>query len=66
MTHHFPRSTVSVAYWCKICKKQTPHKVDDARLGACIACMERLELEHQAARPAAEVQAGLFDESEKR
>ena len=50
MTQHYPRSTVSVSGFCKKCQKYTQHKVDDARLGACLECVERLEKLHEAVK----------------
>ena len=51
MTQHYPRSTVSVSHFCKKCQKYTQHKVDDARLGVCLECVERLEKLHESAKP---------------
>lgn len=46
MTQHFTRSTVSQSLWCKRCQKYTQHRIDGVRKGACLACVERLNVEH--------------------
>lgn len=61
MTQHFLRSTVSVAQWCKKCKKETQHQVNDARKGAYLECIARLEKQHNEVKPAdPEKQQELF------
>lgn len=43
---HFTKFTVSVSAFCKKCQKQTEHRVDSGRLGPCVRCMEKLQVEH--------------------
>ena len=61
MTQHFQRSTVSVSLWCLKCNKYTQHRVDDARKGPCLECIDRLEKQHDEAKPVkTEKQTELF------
>lgn len=61
MSEHYPRSTVSISAWCKRCKRQTHHRVDDRRKGPCLDCIAKLEDQHAAApKPAAEKQLNFF------
>lgn len=43
MSKHYTKNTVSVTKWCGKCKGQTPHRVDDGRVGGCLSCIERAE-----------------------
>lgn len=55
MSHHFTRSTVSVEFYCAACKRRTQHRIDDRRKGPCLACIARLEAEHEKRKAAAYV-----------
>lgn len=48
MPEHFPRNTVSAAFYCSKCQRQTQHRIDDRRKGPCLECIAKLEREHQA------------------
>jgi hypothetical protein len=48
MPEHFTRSTVSAAFYCKKCERETQHRIDDRRKGPCLECMARLERQHEA------------------
>jgi ribosomal protein L44E len=64
MGEHFPRSTVSVAAWCKRCNKSTHHRVDDRRKGPCLECIAKLERDHAAAqKPATDKQMNFFGDA---
>lgn len=43
MSEHFTRSTVAATAWCAKCQKHTLHRVDDRRIGPCLACIEKLD-----------------------
>ena len=63
MTQHYTRDTVSAAAWCRKCKKETQHRVDDRRRGPCLECLEKLTAQCRADRVQAPVpEPGLFDE----
>lgn len=47
MTQHFTRNTVSAAFWCGICCRQTQHRIDDRRKGPCLECIARRERQHE-------------------
>jgi hypothetical protein len=49
MGEHYTRLTVSAAAWCSKCNRSTQHRVDDRRLGPCLECIAKLELDHAAA-----------------
>ena len=62
MTQHFTRTTVSVAFYCNKCGKQTQHRIDDCRKGPCLECIKRLDAnvekrKNEAPKP---TQGGLF------
>jgi ribosomal protein L44E len=40
MAEHHTRNTLEVTAWCKVCRRDTQHRVDDGRRGPC--------LEHEA------------------
>lgn len=42
MTQHYTRNTVEVSAWCKRCRKDTMHRVDGVKLGACQVCLKKL------------------------
>ncbi len=46
MTQHFTRNTVSAAFYCPKCGKQTQHRIDDGRKGPCLDCIARLDAAH--------------------
>ena len=58
MTEHFTRSTVSSAFYCSKCGKMTQHRIDSGRKGPCLACIARLQAQHDAAPK--EKQGNLF------
>jgi ribosomal protein L44E len=60
MTEHFTRLTVSAAFYCPKCGKQTQHRIDECRKGPCLACVARLDLEHAAPKPEEPKQKKLF------
>ena len=59
MTEHFTRSTVSSAFYCPKCGKQTQHRIDDRRKGPCLECIAKLQAQHDA-KAEAEKQGSLF------
>ena len=46
MAEHYTKLTVSACAWCARCRKQTGHRVDKGRIGPCMRCIERLQIEH--------------------
>jgi ribosomal protein L44E len=52
VTQHFTRSTVSSAFYCPKCGKQTQHRIDDRRKGPCLGCIARLDAQHEKAEAA--------------
>ena len=56
MSQHFTRNTVSAAFLCSKCGKETQHRIDEKRKGPCLVCLER---PLQRVKPAAQ-QVGLF------
>lgn len=59
MAQHFPHNMLAHDAWCGKCKKQTSHRVDRGLLGPCLACIDRLEAQHAARRPAPAKQEGF-------
>lgn len=58
---HYTRNTVAASAWCAKCQKQTQHRVGDRRIGPCLACIDRLEIEHAKEKaPAPAKQRSLF------
>lgn len=49
MPEHYPLAMVEVRVWCKVCNKETMHRVDNRRRGPCLACIKKREDEHNAA-----------------
>lgn len=45
MTQHYSRNTVEASAWCKVCGKDTMHRIDGVKLGPCLTCIQRLELQ---------------------
>jgi len=41
MAQHFTRATVSAAFFCKRCNKETQHRIDGVRKGPCLECIAR-------------------------
>ena len=60
MTEHFTRLTVSAAFWCGKCQKQTQHRIDEGRKGPCLDCIARLDAQHDAPKAAPAAQKELF------
>jgi hypothetical protein len=62
MAEHYLRNTVFASAYCRKCGKFTSHRIDDARVGPCLACLERLAQEKPVPRPEPEdLQGGLFE-----
>jgi len=59
VSKHFTRNTVSASAWCAQCKKQTQHRVDGVKLGPCLDCIQKLEVQHQQTKTAAAKQESL-------
>jgi len=38
---HFPKDTVAASSWCRVCEKETMHRVQLGRLGCCDECLAR-------------------------
>lgn len=47
MSEHFPRNTVSAAFWCGKCSSMTQHRIDAGRKGPCLDCIAKLDAQHQ-------------------
>jgi hypothetical protein len=47
MSQHYTRNTVSASAYCRICERNTQHQVHDRRIGPCMACMDRAQMEHE-------------------
>lgn len=62
---HYTRNTVEASAWCLQCGKPTMHRIDGVKLGPCLACLERLQQEHDAKLPPAAQQLGLFGGPER-
>lgn len=45
MSEHYTKLTVSAMHHCGPCGKQTEHRVDKGRLGPCLRCCEKLQVE---------------------
>lgn len=58
MPEHYPKNTVTASVWCKVCGRETTHRIDDGRRGPCMECMHQRELEVVKKPPAK--QEGLF------
>lgn len=43
MSEHFTRNTISAAFWCGKCARETPHRIDSGRKGPRLDCMARSE-----------------------
>lgn len=63
MTEHYTKSTVSTTVWCRKHGKFTLHRVDDGRVGPCMACIAETagDLRFEAVPEPAAPQPGLFD-----
>ena len=59
MTEHFTRSTISAAFFCSKCGKQTQHRIDDCRKGPCLECIARYDNAPKL-EPEVERQQNLF------
>lgn len=46
MTEHYTKSTVSASHWCSKCSKFTQHRVSHGRIGPCLDCVAKLDVEH--------------------
>lgn len=62
MTQHFTKLTVSAAFWCGKCEKQTQHRIDGGRKGPCLDCIARLDALHAAKPNSLPPQISLFEE----
>jgi hypothetical protein len=47
MTQHYTRNTVEASAWCRVCGRDTMHRIDGVKLGPCLACIKRLELQKE-------------------
>lgn len=48
MSQHYPSNVISVSKFCKRCKLNTQHRVDDHRVTrVCLECQERDEAEYK-------------------
>ena len=67
MPEHYPKATVMVTVWCRVCRAETRHRVDDRRRGPCLECLEKRTREAALRRLQAKQseQGGLFDDREK-
>jgi hypothetical protein len=62
MTEHFSRSTVSSAFWCGKCQKQTQHRIDGVRKGPCLECIARYDAAPKVEAPEkVQEQQSLFE-----
>lgn len=41
------RSTISAAFYCKKCRKQTQHRIDGGRKGPCLECAAKTDAEYE-------------------
>jgi hypothetical protein len=48
MGQHYTRDTIEVSAHCGKCGKMTPHTVSDRRLGYCIPCYDKPQVEKPA------------------
>jgi ribosomal protein L44E len=65
MTQHFTRNTISAAFYCRKCGRETQHRIDGVRKGPCLDCIARLTIEHaqnEIERRRAARQGSLFAE----
>ena len=53
MPEHYSKAVVQVSVWCKVCHKDTMHRVDSGRRGPCLECLAKNEAECLAKREAA-------------
>jgi ribosomal protein L44E len=53
---HYTKGTVQVSAWCKVCHRETMHRVDHGRRGPCLECMKKREHEATIARAARQSQ----------
>lgn len=60
MTEHFTRSTVSSAFHCAKCGKQTQHRIDSGRKGPCLECIARYDAAPKVEAPEPDRQQVLF------
>ena len=60
MTQHFTRLTVSAAFYCGKCGKQTQHRIDSGRKGPCLECIARYDNAPKVVKPEEEKQEELF------
>lgn len=47
MSQHYTRNTVSAAGYCRECNRETQHQVHDRRIGPCIPCIDRRQMEYE-------------------
>jgi ribosomal protein L44E len=59
MPEHYPKNTVSVTVWCKVCRRVTEHRVDGGRRGPCL---EHAGKPRKSTRPPAPKSGDLFKE----
>lgn len=47
---HLPKSTIETTAYCNRCLKHTQHRVDGGRIGPCLDCLKKREVEAEASR----------------
>ncbi|MGA9668279.1 MAG: hypothetical protein WBQ94_03680 [Terracidiphilus sp.] len=60
MSQHYTGATVEASEWCRKCGKNTPHRIDDRRVGPCIPCMNALPGIAPGGLPAPAEQEDMF------
>jgi hypothetical protein len=41
MSQHYTLNTIEVSSWCRVCGKDTMHKVQNRLLGPCLVCLAK-------------------------
>jgi len=41
MSEHYTKNTLAASCWCKVCHKETLHRVDGGRRGPCLDCLNK-------------------------
>jgi hypothetical protein len=60
MSQHYTLNTIEISHWCKVCGKDTMHKVHNRLLGACIVCLTRPTKHAAPAKPSPARSGELF------
>ena len=61
MTEHYTKSTVEASVWCRVCGKNTMHRIDNGIVGPCRQCLTRPPAPKKKPKP---VQLPMFDYTE--